>query len=383
MCQVVEINDIRDLDGYQMVWRHLLQQTRGATFFQSLDWLQCYWRCYGDDQRLRCLIVKSDDQVIGILPLVVCRERTRLGTIDVLTYPLQDWGSFYGPIGPNPTATLMAAMRYLAAGRADCDLIDMRWVDSARVDCGRHNSAMKMAGLPAERRTWSHVAVIDTACNWAEFFGRFSSKKRNNYRRTERRLEEQGTLSYVRYRPQGAAYGEDDPRWDLYEACEQIAAKSWQGQLDNNTTLSSPKVRELLRDAHQAAARAGALDMNVLFLDGQPLAFGYNYHWDGYVTALRTGYDANFREGAGVVLFSRMIRGSVEGDDHTFDLGGRHLSWKKDWCTEIRRADHFVHYPPLRPRAQAIRLKRRLSGWVFGEPAATSGRLPVTTKSAG
>ncbi len=118
MTRVTEIHCLEELAPYRLLWNALLPQTRGATFFQSFEWLETYWRHHGDRQRMRVLIVAADDRPIGILPLTVIRERTRLGTIRVLTYPLDGWGTFYGPIGPNPTATLWAGLRHLNATHA-------------------------------------------------------------------------------------------------------------------------------------------------------------------------------------------------------------------------------------------------------------------------
>ena len=106
MTTIEEINDPVRLADLRPLWNHLLGETPGATFFQSCDWLECYWRHYGPGQRLRVLVVRDGQRPLGILPLVVRTERTRVGSVRVLTYPLHDWGTFYGPIGPEPAATL-------------------------------------------------------------------------------------------------------------------------------------------------------------------------------------------------------------------------------------------------------------------------------------
>ncbi|MGQ9504850.1 MAG: hypothetical protein ACUVQR_08065, partial [Thermogutta sp.] len=79
--------------------------------------------------------------------LVVKRESSRLGTLRVLTYPLDNWGDFYGPIGPNPTATLLTALRYIAEGERDWNAVDLRWVDRERCDHDRTPAAMRQVGL--------------------------------------------------------------------------------------------------------------------------------------------------------------------------------------------------------------------------------------------
>ena len=109
MTRVVEINTLEELAGLRLLWNLLVSQTREATFFQTLDWLECYWAHHAERQRLRVLVVYSGERPIGILPLAVLSESTRLGKLRTLTYPLDGWGTFFGPIGPNPTATLCGA----------------------------------------------------------------------------------------------------------------------------------------------------------------------------------------------------------------------------------------------------------------------------------
>src|SRR6476660_5300276 len=98
MPRVIEINSLDALTGYRLAWKSLLGVTRQATYFQSLDWLGTWWRYSGGDQRLLVLVVRSADETLGILPLAIHKEQTRLGSLRVLTYPLADWGTLYGPI---------------------------------------------------------------------------------------------------------------------------------------------------------------------------------------------------------------------------------------------------------------------------------------------
>ena len=146
MPSVEEINDIRDLAGYRLLWNSLLPQTGNATFFHSLDWLGVYWKHYGGNQKLRTLIVSAADRPIGIVPLVIRREQTRVGPVRTLTFPLHNWGTFYGPLGPNPTATLLAGLNHVRQTRRDWDLFDLRWVDKVGYDFGRTQRVMEFAG---------------------------------------------------------------------------------------------------------------------------------------------------------------------------------------------------------------------------------------------
>ncbi len=363
MSEVREINDPAELAHLRLVWNSLLPLTPGASFFHSLDWLLTYWNHFGEQARLRVLVVTSLGRPVGILPLAVRRVRRRLGTFRVLTYPLDDWGSFYGPIGPSPTATLIAGLAHIRRTPRDWDLIELPWVDALGTDRGRTPAAMAQMDFPALAEPWQTSALIELCAygDWNTYWASRTSRWRNNVRRNEKKLAQRGVIEHVRYRPSGSASGDDDPRWDWYEACERIALSSWQGTSTTGTTLSHDAVRAFLRDCHRVAAKAGALDLNLLLLDGEPVAFNYAYQYQGNVFGLRTGFAPQAdADGAGSVLQARMIEDCFARDDWRYDLGPGYLACKRYWHTEVRRSYRYSHFPITVPRAQLVRLKR---GW--------------------
>jgi CelD/BcsL family acetyltransferase involved in cellulose biosynthesis len=361
--RITEIDRVEDLEDLRLTWNALWPRTLGGSFYHTLDWLQVYWRHFGAGQRLRVLLVTSGSTPIGILPLTVVTEPTRLGRLRVLTYPLQDWGTYFGPIGPNPTATLTLAMRHVEACRRDWDLLDLRWVNRDEHDHCRTPWAMERAGFAARESLWKTVAMIDMECDWQTYWMSRSAKLRQNVRRNEGQLRRLGAVEYIRYRPAGAARGDGDPRWDLYEACLDVARASWQGRSTNGTTLSHESVEPYFRASHERAAKLGMLDLNLMTLDGRPVAFFYNYHCDGNIVGTRRGHlESLARQGIGNVLFSRMLSDSWARGDRSLDLGPGTMGSKARWCTRFAHSYRYTHYPRLVPRAQLLRLKH----WMVG-----------------
>jgi len=375
MIQVEEINDLRELSGLRLLWNSLLPQTPNATFFQSLDWLEVYWKHFGGRDRLRVLVVSSDARPVGILPLVVRNESTRLGRMRVLTYPLHDWGTFYGPIGPNPTATLTAGLRHVRQTRRDWDLLDLRWVDLDGCDRGRTEAALRRTGFEPRKQAWDQAATIELPDTWDEYWQSRTTKWRRNVRRLIRRMAERGKICFLRYRPCGATEGDVDPRWDLYDTCVELAQLSWQGSSINGTTLSHPQVRDYLRDTHAAAARSGSVDLNVLRLGGRPIAFVYCYRYDGRVYGLRRGFDPEFSTfGPGEVLMRMMLQDGIARGDTFYDLGVGSLDAKRRWQTSLATSYRFTHFPACGARAQLMRMRRWMQNRVQGEASIACAR---------
>jgi CelD/BcsL family acetyltransferase involved in cellulose biosynthesis len=348
MADVLEVNSLRSLSGYRLAWDALLPDTPRPTFLLTYDWLENYWRHFGSDKRLRVLVVRSGGDCIGIVPLCVQQRKHRLGAVRVLTYPLEDWGAFYGPIGRNQTACLSLAMRHVAETPRDWDQIDLPWVAVDSVDRGRTQRAMRQAGLAATCESYGTSSTIDmqAAGNWDDYLAGLPRKARHELRRTVRRVQEWGDVEFVRHRPAPRRDGDGVPRWDLYDACEQIAAASWQATSPNGNTLCHPEFASFYRDTYAAAVRLGMADLALLKLAGRPVAFWMGYQYDGHVIGLRMGYreDAPIG-GAGTTLLARLIEHSFERGDSSLDLGPGGEKYKQRLRTHTETIYRLTHTP--------------------------------------
>ncbi len=133
------------------------------------------------------------------------------------------------------------------------------------------------------------------------------------------------------------AHDDDSPRWDLYDACEQIARRSWQGAATDGTTLSHESIRGFLRDAHEAAAAAGAVDLNLLMRRrcARGIRLWLSLRRLCLWAAARLRRSAVPR-GAGNVLLAYTLRDSFARGDWMYDMGVGSLASKRHFQT--RRA---------------------------------------------
>jgi len=220
MADVIEINDPDELEQYRLVWNSLLPKTPKASFFHSLDWLQTYWKHFGQNQRLRVLIIQSAGTPIGIVPLCVNSERYQVGTLRVLTYPLSDWGMWYGPIGADQSASIFMALKHISETPRDWDMIDLRWASAELNDRNATGRALRAVGWQSQKMAYRQNSVVRFAgTDYETYFAGLSKKWRHEIRRQTRVLNRAGEMTFHRHRPLSAAQGDGDPGWDLYENC--------------------------------------------------------------------------------------------------------------------------------------------------------------------
>jgi CelD/BcsL family acetyltransferase involved in cellulose biosynthesis len=358
---IIEVNQPEDLLAYRADWDRLLSQTPQANFFQTLDWLLVYWKHFGHRQRLRTLLLFDGDELTGVMPLTVKPRPTRIGTMRVLAYPLDAWGTCYGPLGRRPAEVLAAGLKHLRRSKRDWDLIELDWTSGSRLPMVE--GGFQRAGLRTQTLRTIETSRIDLNSTWDEYWRNRSSKFRNNVRRCEKKLAQIGRIDVVHYRASDDPTG--DPRWDLYAMCEQVAASSWQAVVTEGNTITHERVREFLREMHLAATRRGAVSINLLLVNDQAAAFSYNYLYGRSLFGLRMGYDARFaKAGPGTVLLRHLVQHGFERGDQDFDLGEGDSPYKHLWRTDATPSFRVRHYPRMGLRSQVIRLRNWLGSGV-------------------
>jgi CelD/BcsL family acetyltransferase involved in cellulose biosynthesis len=372
MAEVVEINDVDELAQYRMLWNSLFAGTPNASFFLTFDWFETYWRHFGCDQKMRVLVVYSLGEPLGIVPLCVRRERYRVGNVRVLTYPLDNWSTWFGPIGPNPASTMLAAMHHIRHSPRDWDMIELRWVPDEGVQGGKTARAMRVTNQFSAKQEYEATSLVELGCTWEQFLSHKSHTLRRHFQRTVREFADGNRYEYIRHRPFPATQGDGDPRWDIYAMCEAIALDSWQSQVTRGNTLTHDRVREYFRDAHSAASRLGMADVSMLTVDGRPAAFLYGYHWQNNVTGLRTGFDSSIGDGLGTALMVRAIHDSCHRGDHVIDLGPGEREDKRRLRTRTETTYRISYTPIDSWRSQAVRFSRWAKNRLKTQPATSA-----------
>ena len=248
------------------------------SFSHSTGWIHT-GGILGTIRSCGCCLVYGGGEPIGIVPLCVRREAYRVGQVRVLTYPLDNWSTWYGPIGPNPATTMMAAMQHFRRSPRDWDMMELRWVADDGVQGGRTARAMRVANMLSEKREYEVTSLVDLPGTWDEYLARKSPSARRHFRRIMRTLSADERVEYIRHRPLRPAKAKAIRAGICMPCANRSRWPVGSRSVDHGNTLTHDRVREYFHATHAAAARVGMVDMNVLLADGQPAAFLYGYHY--------------------------------------------------------------------------------------------------------
>lgn len=359
MITVAEINDIDRLDHFRLAWRALLGKTKGATFAHSPEWLEHYWNHFGHNQKLRILFVTLGNKIIGIVPLVVKPVTTKVGTMRVLTYPLDGWGTFYGQIGSNPAATMVTAMRHIHASRRDWDLIDLRYIDQDGHDHRRTLNSFKSVGFQSNQSVWQKTPLINTSeTNWEDYLASRTERTQQQISIAEQLTRKQGPVAFYRSRLEDPLTPGWNPRWDLWAEFQRM------NFLDGNQlnlaggNFAQSKKLSFLHDIHGPAVRSGMARIDALFVNHSLVACAYGLQHDSGTDYLAVGRRDDAPREVIITLIARMVQQSIQDGEPSLNLGLVGNSLSGMWGNQQQVSYRCSHFPITAPRSQLLRMNR-------------------------
>ena len=119
MINVAEFHTAESIQELRLLWTEMWSKTRRASFFQSFDWFVSRQKHFQGDEMPHVLVVSMANEPIGIVPLVRQTTTNGIGRARRLTNGSDGWAAFGGPIGPNPTATLVAVATPIATMKVE------------------------------------------------------------------------------------------------------------------------------------------------------------------------------------------------------------------------------------------------------------------------
>ncbi|MDF1742402.1 MAG: hypothetical protein P1V19_01825 [Gimesia sp.] len=359
MITVAEINDIDRLDNFRLAWRSLLGKTKGVTFAHSPEWLENYWEHFGEGLKLRVLFITLGNKIIGIVPLVVKPVQTKMGTMRVLTNPLDGWGAFYGQIGPNPAATMVTAMRHIKTSKRDWDLIDFRYIDQEGHDRKRTSNAFKSVGFQGTQAVWRQLPMINTLdTNWNSYLESRTIQTKNRIETAEQILAEAGHTSFYRSRLEDPSAPGWNPRWDLWSEFEQMDFT-----LGNRTTLAGGHYSQssklaFLKEIHAPAVRQGMARIDALFINHSLAVCAYGLQHAEGTDYLALGHRDQVPEEIVTALIARMIQQSIHDGEQALNLASLSPQLANEWKNQNKNSYRCSHFPVTVPRSQVLRVNR-------------------------
>ncbi|MBX3649430.1 MAG: GNAT family N-acetyltransferase [Nitrospira sp.] len=350
------VTTLDEFKGLAGDWEQLLRTVPGHSLFLTWEWLYYWSTHYLKDHRLRVLLAFDEhERLVGIAPFYL-----RIGR-DLGPIPMREL-RFLG------SEAVCSAYLDIITGerdkRAVCRSLYRYLFNDARNDW----DILTLSAMPAESSTideWNELydeagkvgAVVGTSCcpvirlpgdvdTYRTGLGR---NKRYTVQRKTTCLQRAGRMEYAR----ATSPAEVDAAFGSLVALHQ---KRWSLHA-NGGVFADDRARQFHREVVQVLSERGRVSLDLLKLDGRPIAAIYGFVYEGCYSFYLPGFDplAMPKASPGLLLLHHRIEAAIREGMTTVDLLQGAQPYKLEWSTDRRRLV-TVRYYNRHVRAAALKL---------------------------
>lgn len=322
---------LQALPALEAEWRELFDRSEVEPSV-SYGWTQALAETQLAAHDRCCVVVlRRAGRLAGVVPMYA-RATVVFGQRHHILRPVAELKNTHSDLlladhGPDLVGAFLGALRS----------VDCRW-DSLRISklleghpltAALEQGAAALGLLPRKR--------FRKAAYWIALPGTFpaylaarSSKFRNYAKRAERKLRACGRLDVLDVTsPRAFEAG--------YEALLRVERASWKES--HGTSISADaKQSALYRAWGRATAAAGQLHLQLLLLDGEPIAHNLGCIHRGTYYYLKTSYAASYRpQSPATFLRLRLIETLIAQGVRAMDFCGTPYEWEQQWTDQYRR----------------------------------------------
>ena len=350
------VTSLEEFKGLACEWERLLRTVPGHSFFVTWEWLYYWAKHYLSADQLKILLVFDDrKRLIGIAPfylrmtsvygLISVRELRLLGSETVCS-------SYLDLIvnEQHKPAVLRGLYEYLFdEARKTWDVLTLSEVAAESSTLDLWNELVDEAGKVGEVVGTSCCPVIRLPDDVDTYRAGLGRHRRYTLQRKTKCLQRAGRMEYARI----TSPREIDA---AFESLVSLHQRRWSTRA-NGGVFADDVSRRFHREVVQVLSERGRVSLDLLKLDGRPIAAIYGFVYGGTYYFYLPGFDpaAAPKASPGLLLLHHRIEAAIREGMTTVDLLQGAQPYKLEWSTDRRRLMTW-RYSNRHVRAAALTL---------------------------
>ncbi|MFA5065636.1 MAG: GNAT family N-acetyltransferase [Dehalococcoidia bacterium] len=266
---------LHNLDELRQPWDEIYLRSRVGSPFSSPDWAENWWKHFSQGSTLYAGSVEEEGNVIGIAPL-----RLKEGILSFIgSDNLFDFQDFIIDRGREEVfyRTLLSHISNINAAKLDLGLL--------LPDSSVHRTLIPLAresGLDVCCAQDDVTVSLDLPTDTASYLALLSGKQRHELLRKERRLNEEGDVSYRVHDRAG------DADIDLF-------LQFFRESREDKNRFLTPPIELFIREIIGLSEARGMLRLGILELNNSPIAATLCFEYLGGMYLYNSGYSSAHR----------------------------------------------------------------------------------------
>lgn len=350
------VTSLEEFKGLACQWEQLLGTVSGHSFFLTWEWLYYWAKHYLRGNQLKILLVFDDcKRLIGIAPLylrmtsvyglISVRELRLLGSETVCSSYLDIVAS-----ERDKRAVCRSLYRYLFNdARNEWDILTFSDVSAESSTLDLWTALVDEAGKVGEVVGTSCCPVIRLPDDIETYRAGLGRNRRYTLQRKTKCLQRAGRMEYARI----TSSREIDA---AFESLVSLHQQRWRTRA-NGGVFANDVSRRFHREIVQVLSERGRVSLDLLTLDGRPIAAIYGFVYGKTYYYYLPGFDpaAAPKASPGLLLLHHCVEQAIREGMTTVDLLQGAQPYKLEWATDRRRLMTW-RYSNRHARAAALTL---------------------------
>ena len=321
--QTIKIRHVKEISEFKALrdqWEVLFNQRTQKTVFLSWEWLYTWWKYNGMNKELWLLTAWHNDVLIGVAPLMLSistKYGLRFRLLETLGSPNIDESDFLVKKGHEQAYTLF--IEYIYSHKNMWDALKLNELHANSDSTKLIKNLLVDSSLINQYSTNQHYHIPINS-SWEEYVKSLSKNTRDSITKRLRQAKK-------KYKFEFKYLKSEQIRLEHFEMLFEVNKKGRYSSVYNDDTE-----RAFHKELFEVTKERNWVEIIMIFLDDQPVAFDYGFNLDGRFEDWRTGYDLSFRQQAvGKLLLYLSLEFQFTNGYRDFDfLRGDH-DYKSQW----------------------------------------------------
>jgi hypothetical protein len=341
----LSVDEVNDIDTFRLLkdsWSELLQQSPDNDIFLTWEWLYYWWKYYGNDKKLRILLIKEGDKLVGIAPFMQSKYKTGPLSVDVLenicSINCDRSGIIYSPDNRKVIPVFLEYLTQLMDKEKLLIRISQVSDESSFAASLRRLPPEFVDSLVTKERVISICPYIILPETWEEYQSHcYPNKKRlRNLRRLVKVLEKEHAVEFKEYS------GGDEELNNQLQIMYELHKNRWINKTGESKFTES-YVRDFYFEISKIFYQYGWLAFTSLNVDGKPASILWGFRYKNAWLAMTAAFDPGYSQySIGQLHYLKIIEKAIQEHLEKFDFLKGGSEYKHHWTSSLIKNIQFT-----------------------------------------
>lgn len=311
-------------------WNAALQRSNDNHIFETWEWLSIWWRHYGDERRFILVTVNDGKKMLAAAPMMSSNYKLfglRLAKIEFIATPASDYHTFLLSERKRECAKMLIA--HAADTAAEWDCIELQEIPDDS-ETAKTLRTISKEPFKFEERAQDRCPYVFLPDKFEGYLAKLGPSFRKNLHRYERKLRKEYRVDFVICNDIETVDNAMKAFFDLHQ-------KRWQSKKQAGA-FSDQRFHDFHLDVARSFAERGWLTLDLLMLDDEPVAAGYNFKYGKKLFYYLSGFDPQYSGyNVGHLRHMYLIKHCIEQGLEEYDFMRGDEPYKLKWSASLRR----------------------------------------------